>query len=146
MLITCLACLALLVTTTLLHYEVLSLLARRLDGSEWHGRAKLLVAVFGCFAGHALEILLYGAAYWLLAHAGAYGGLGHDAAALRLAPALYFSAETYTSLGFGDVVPSGPLRLLAGAEALNGLLLIGWSASFLYLEMERWWPPRAFKA
>ena len=49
-------------------------------------------------------------------------------------------------LGFGDVVPNGPLRLLAGAEALNGLLLIGWSASFLYLEMERWWPPRAFKA
>jgi hypothetical protein len=52
---------------------------------------------------------------------------------------LYFSAETYTSLGFGDIVPSGPLRLLAGVETLNGLLLIGWSASFTYLSMERFW-------
>jgi len=144
MLTTSLACLALLVATTLLHYEVLSLLARLLDGSRWHGRAKLVLAVLGCFVGHALEILLYGAAYWLMAREGSYGALGHEAV-LRLAPALYFSAETYTSLGFGDVVPDGPLRLLAGAEALNGLLLIGWSASFLYLEMERWWQPRAFK-
>lgn len=52
---------------------------------------------------------------------------------------LYFSAETYTSLGYGDVVPGGALRLLAGMEALNGLLLIGWSASFIYIAMERFW-------
>jgi diguanylate cyclase (GGDEF)-like protein len=31
------------------------------------------------------------------------------------------------------------MRLLAGAEALNGLLLIGWSASFIYISMERFW-------
>lgn len=54
---------------------------------------------------------------------------------------LYFSAETYTSLGFGDLTPNGPVRLLAGVEALNGLLLIGWSASFTYLCMERFWSP-----
>ncbi|MHB2205292.1 hypothetical protein [Methylobacterium sp. CM6257] len=33
-----------------------------------------------------------------------------------------------------------PPRLLAGVEALNGLLLIGWSASFTYLAMERYRP------
>jgi hypothetical protein len=33
------------------------------------------------------------------------------------------------------------LRLLAGAEALNGLVLIGWSASFTYIAMERFWSP-----
>ena len=133
-----LACLALIVATTVLHYETLSLLARGLDGRRWHPRAKLVLAVLGCFAGHALEILLYGAAYWLFTRGALDGAIGHDGV-LRLAPALYFSAETYTSLGFGDVVPRGPLRLLAGAEALNGLLLIAWSASFLYLEMERGW-------
>jgi len=58
-----------------------------------------------------------------------------------LANSLYFSAETYTSLGFGDLIPIGPLRLLAGAEALNGLVLIGWSASFTYIAMERFWSP-----
>jgi len=52
---------------------------------------------------------------------------------------LYFSAETYTSLGFGDLTPAGPLRLLSGVEALNGLVLIGWSASFTYIAMERFW-------
>ena len=60
-------------------------------------------------------------------------------AGFSLINCLYFSAETYTSLGFGDLTPVGPVRLLAGVEALNGLLLIGWSASFLYLAMERFW-------
>ena len=53
---------------------------------------------------------------------------------------LYFSVVTYTSLGFGDQVPVSHARLIAGVEALNGLLLIGWSASFTYLAMERYWP------
>ena len=52
---------------------------------------------------------------------------------------LYFSAETYTSLGFGDLTPVGPVRLLAGTEALNGLLLIGWSASYTTIAMEHFW-------
>ena len=55
---------------------------------------------------------------------------------------MYFSAETYTSLGFGDVTHNGPVRLLAGTEALHGLLLIGWSVSFLYISLERFWVPR----
>jgi hypothetical protein len=41
------------------------------------------------------------------------------------------------------VTPYGSVRLLAGVEALNGLLLIAWSASFLYLEMERYWKRRS---
>ena len=54
---------------------------------------------------------------------------------------MYFSAETYTSLGFADVTPDGSVRLLVGTEALNGLLLIGWSASILCNFMERFWAP-----
>jgi hypothetical protein len=37
------------------------------------------------------------------------------------------------------VHPSGTVRLIAGLEALNGLVLIGWSASFTYLTMEKVW-------
>ncbi len=51
----------------------------------------------------------------------------------------YFSITTYTTLGVGDLHPRGPLRLIAGVESLNGLVLIGWSASFTYLEMARFW-------
>jgi hypothetical protein len=51
-----------------------------------------------------------------------------------------FSAVTYTSLGLGDYYPTRNLWLIAGVEALNGLVLIGWSASFTYLAMETYWP------
>jgi hypothetical protein len=45
-------------------------------------------------------------------------------------------------VGFGDLVPSGPIRFLSGMEALTGFVLIAWSASFTYLEMERFWRAR----
>lgn len=54
----------------------------------------------------------------------------------------YFSFATYTSLGFGDVVPTGPIRFLAGIESLVGLVMIGWTASFLYVEMTQFWSDR----
>jgi hypothetical protein len=46
---------------------------------------------------------------------------------------------TYTSLGFGDVYPIESMRLISGVEALTGLLMIAWSASFTYLAMEQFW-------
>lgn len=52
---------------------------------------------------------------------------------------LHFSAVMYTSLGVGDIVPTGHLRFLARVEALNGLLLITWSAFFLFVRMNRQW-------
>lgn len=45
--------------------------------------------------------------------------------------ALYFSAVSYTTLGFGDVLLPEDWGLLAGASAANGLLLFGLSAAFL---------------
>jgi hypothetical protein len=65
-----------------------------------------------------------------------------DAGPLPFTRCLYFSAETYTTLGYGDVLPHGDLRLLAGMQALNGMLLIGWTASYTYLSMERLWDDR----
>jgi hypothetical protein len=102
------------------------------------GRSKLLVVILVTFLAHAVEIGLYGLALHVLIdvfHAGSLSSADQSS----FTAALYFSAETYTSLGFGDLTPSGPVRLLAGVEALNGLLLIGWSASFTYLSMERFW-------
>jgi hypothetical protein len=37
------------------------------------------------------------------------------------------------------LVPQGPARMLAGVEALNGLLLIGWTSSFTYVAMAEFW-------
>ncbi|MEX6633266.1 ion channel [Hyphococcus lacteus] len=50
----------------------------------------------------------------------------------NLETALYFSASSYTTLGFGDVLLPEGWRLLAGATAANGFLLFGLSAAFLF--------------
>ena len=119
-------CALLVVATTTLHYEVLRGLGAALPRLRAPSRSKLLVVFFSAFAAHLVEILLYALAFYLLGH-------------FSLTISIYFSAETYTSLGYGDIVPTGALRLLAGIEALNGLLLIGWSASYIYIAMERFW-------
>lgn len=131
-------CVVLLVLTTMTHYEVLRLLTAALPALRIPARAKLVAVIFGTFFAHAAEILLYAVAIYVLVRYLDAGTLG-DASSLSLTQCLYFSAETYSSLGYGDVVPGGDLRLLAGAEVLNGLLLIGWSASYTYLSMERFW-------
>ncbi|WP_153161327.1 potassium channel family protein [Zoogloea sp. 1C4] len=138
MLVVALICLVLLVLTTVLHYEVLRWLSAGLPALGIRPRAKLVVVIIAAFLAHVAEIGLYALAIVVLVRVGGLGMLG-DPARFGFDVALYFSAETFTSLGYGDVVPSGDMRLLAGAEALNGLLLIGWSASYAYIAMERFW-------
>ncbi|OGA55152.1 MAG: ion transporter [Betaproteobacteria bacterium RIFCSPLOWO2_12_FULL_62_58] len=131
-------CVLLLVLTTAIHYEVLRALTVGLPAIGVPARAKLIVVIFGTFLAYAAEIILYALAIYVLIRYVGLGTLG-ESSRFSLSVSLYFSAETYTSLGYGDVVPGGELRLLAGAEALNGLLLIGWSASYAYIAMERFW-------
>src|SRR6476620_7379543 len=121
-------CGLLVVVATAIHYEVLRGLSAGLPLLRIPSRGRLLVVIFATFLAHAVEILLYALATYAL-----------DPQHFACNTALYFSAETYTSLGYGDIVPTGDLRLLAGVEALNGLLLIGWSASYTYIAMERFW-------
>ena len=131
-------CIMLLVLTTAIHYEILRMLTVGLPALHMPARAKLIIVIIGTFFAHAVEIFLYAIAFYVLARYLSAGMLG-DAGRSSMTLSLYFSAETYTSLGYGDVVPGGDLRLLAGMEALNGLLLIGWSASYTYIAMERFW-------
>lgn len=133
-----LACCVLVLGTTVLHYEVLRWLNSGLAVLRMPNRAKLVVVILTAFVAHAVEIAMYGAGIYVLSAGFGIGGLA-GAAGTSLGACMYLSAETYTSLGFGDVTPLGPVRLLAGVEALNGLLLIGWSASFTYVAMERFW-------
>jgi hypothetical protein len=68
-------------------------------------------------------------------NAGAVSGIQ----ALGLLDSVYLAATTFTTVGFGDLAPVGPIRFLSGTTALTGFVLIAWSASFTYLEMERYW-------
>ena len=140
MLLVAATALLLLGMSTAIHYEALSALFRWLPGLPIPSRTKLLVAIFGAFIAHALEIAVYGLTFYVMVTDHGAGGLtaAHN---VSLPGYMYFSAETYTSLGFADVTPDGSVRLLVGTEALNGLLLIGWSASILCNFMERFWAP-----
>lgn len=52
---------------------------------------------------------------------------------------VYFSTISYTTLGFGEIVPTEDIRFLTEMESLAGLVLITWSASFTYLETQKRW-------
>ena len=138
MFVVILSCALLLALTALIHYEVLRGMHLALPKLKIRVRTKLLLAILIAFIAHALEIVLYGVTLFALIHFMGVGSLSGSGETTFL-ECLYFSAETYTSLGMGDVTPVGPVRLVAGVEALNGLLLIAWSASFLYLSMEKFW-------
>ena len=124
----------------LVHYEVLRLTSAVVPELGWvKPRARVVIVVFACFAAHTVEVWLFALAYYLFVdvlHLGGFGGLHHGG----FVDNVYFSAITYTSLGFGDVYPLDNVRLISGVEALVGLLMIGWSASFTYLAMEKFWP------
>ena len=128
----------LVILSTFTHYEVLRALSAYVPRIQIRPRARLLAVLFGTFFGHLLEISFYAIAYYFLKDRfdlGNFGGKFAD----NFSSYLYFSAETYTTIGLGDIYPLGPLRLITGIEALNGLLLIGWSASFTYLAMQKFW-------
>jgi|RhiMethySRZTD1v2_1073278.scaffolds.fasta_scaffold741646_2 hypothetical protein len=126
--------------TILVHYEILRV-ATALIPEERHvrPRGRVVLVVFACFAAHTIEVWLFALAYYLFVDVFALGSFGgaHDG---TFVDNIYFSVVSYTSLGFGDVFPIDNVRLISGVEALVGLLMIGWSASFTYLAMEKFWP------
>jgi hypothetical protein len=83
------------------------------------------VIALSLFLIHLVEIALFAALYRAL---GAAGG-SEDA--------LYFSISSYTTAGNGVEWIGRPWRLLAGAEALAGFLLIGWSTAYLVQKLNK---------
>lgn len=127
----------------LVHYEGLQGISHRLHAIKAMQRGKVVLGVFGIIALHVIETWIFGIAIWVLLDGVAGAGSVSGAARLGLLDAVYLSAATFSTVGFGDLAPAGPIRFLSGTEALTGFILITWSASFLYLEMEEFWSVRA---
>jgi hypothetical protein len=50
---------------------------------------------------------------------------------------LYYSLKSYTTVGYGDVLPPTSWRLLGPIEAAVGVLMLGWSTSIIVAAVQR---------
>jgi hypothetical protein len=85
-------------------------------------KSHLIVSLFvlWMFVAHLIEMGTWAALY---------RGLGiFDS----LETSFYFSSVTYTTLGYGDIVPEVHWRLLATLEAANGFILFGWTTALVF--------------
>ena len=98
-------------------------LNRLLPRLHMRRRPRMLVLVFAVLALHSLEIVLFAFGYMLLPDLPGHGALVSHSP-LGFVDYGYFSAVAYTTLGLGDIVPVGPIRILAGAQSLLGFVLI----------------------
>ena len=125
-----------------LHYEVLYHLARQMaDKLHLARRFRVLLSVCVIFMAHVVEIWVFALGYYYTLNMPGMGKLiGENLAHGGLMDCAYLSFVTFTTVGYGDLVVHGYARYLTGLEALTGLVLVTWSASFLFIEMQRYWP------
>ena len=121
-----------------IHYEMLRLLWVYIPRLKIKHRVRVIIGVFGTICAHIIEVWVFGLAFYLMISYKDFGTLqgSFDGS---LTDAVYFSFTNYTTLGYGDIEPGGQLRFLAGMEAITGLSLITWSASFMFMEMMKFW-------
>ncbi len=127
--------------SVLIHYEILYRLAKQLPKYKLPPRYRVLAGVYVILLSHIIEIWIFAICYFLMINIDGLGTLVGNFNQ-SLLDCAYFSFTSYTTLGFGDIEPSGHIRFLTGFESLTGLVLITWSASFLFLEMQKYWPKK----
>lgn len=125
----------------IIHYEFLRQVSLLLPKIHLPHRARIVLGVVMAMTAHAAEVWLFALAYYWMHHADGWGELQRNFDG-SLLDCVYYSFTAYTTLGTGDIEPLGDLRFLSGLESLTGLVLITWTASFLYLEMSRHWNNR----
>ena len=70
-----------------------------------------------------IEAIIWGFTYYLLPGITEFE---------TLEKAIYFSLVTFTTLGYGDITISSSSRILSGFEAMNGVLLLGWTTAMMF--------------
>ena len=112
---------------------------RYADQQSWRRRTAIMIlirTVLVLMTLHAIEIMLWAGSYILLLPAGELASFEQ---------AVYFSIVTFTTLGYGDITLSEGWRMLSGIEALNGILLIGWTTALLFAVVQHMWRGLATK-
>lgn len=127
MLIQALIAAGLVVVTVVIHAAGFSALLRAIMRSRslrrfgfWPTTQLLIVVTCWLILVHLIEICVWGSFYF-------WQGCLPDAET-----AIYFSAGTYTSVGFGDIVLAPPWRILGPLETLTGILMTGLSTGVFF--------------
>jgi hypothetical protein len=101
----------------------------RADHTFWPMIWRLIRVATWVVGLHLVEIAAWAALYrW-------------NGAIADLPSALYFSAVTYTTTGYGDIVLPPPWRIDGAMEALTGILMCGWSTGFFFAVVSRFHEP-----
>jgi len=90
----------------------------------------MVTTMLGIFLVHTIEIWLWAFAYVATGVVDSVEG------------AVYFSTVTFSTLGYGDITPPPEWRVFAALEAMNGIILIGWSIAYLIAASTRHGPFR----
>ncbi len=77
------------------------------------------VAFIAVALAHTMQVWIWAASFVLLE------------VVVTSADAIYFALVTYTTLGYGDIVPQEGTRVFAAMAAVTGLLNFGLSTAFL---------------
>jgi hypothetical protein len=91
---------------------------------RWRAIA-LSLTIIGIFAAHVIEICVWTIFYFFVEEIQTWES------------ALYFSTTSFTTVGYGDLTLSEEWRLLGSIEAINGMILFGWSTAFIFACVSR---------
>lgn len=83
--------------------------------------------VTGLIVAHSLEILLWATVFRL------------TGALESFEEAVYFTAVSFATIGYGDITLSADWRLVGAFVGVNGILLFGWTTAFLFKVSEIMW-------
>lgn len=133
--------LGMVVATTMIHTLVTSIQADLVHSkrvSAWYAQnsnrrlAMIAIGALLTVGTLFLEILLWA---WVYRHVGAIHGLEAS---------LYFSGITFTTVGYGDITLAKCWQLLSVGEAVNGVLMAGWSTALLIVLVQKMMSYRVF--
>ncbi len=132
MLLAWLLSLSVIGATVVIHSAGLAALLRRLNaeaiesgGLRYSSSTIMAATVVAVAALHGGEAAVWAVVYRLI-------GVVPD-----FETAFYFSFVAFTTLGVGDIILEPPWRLLGAMEAVDGMLLFGWSTAFLFAVVQR---------
>lgn len=135
-----LACVLTVILCVYVHLTTLRVLNDHvLPRFQRQSRTAVGAMVLVALVGHLLEIWIFAIAILVV------GSLSDRQFAEELEldgfDAFYYSAVSYTSMG-AEPLHEASLRLVTAIEALTGLILITWTASFIFIVMQRTWEGR----